>query len=520
MSLLVRRLSLVQRGPDNRRKVSNSSPLPSTVAAPASGPSHLRQGPSPNLSQVGTKSGGKAGRVSHCGPTEACPARNPALADATTSHRPPASFSTLPVETKLWILQLADADKTMLRNVGGTCRAWYNLCRPLRWQTLDLNNSTLETLLFFVQHVLPRHAVHVRSIVYDAATSQDLPYKRYTARWDAEKEKMYQAVEEVCDEEIGDGAPDVRARSLLVAEIIRACPHLEAVEIYEQALDKYSLEEYDLDAALFPVLEALRVVVASLTVLKLDVSPFSAPAIAEVIKQAVNLRELRLRQVYRISYGQAVGLVQTAVSRLQNIQVLDLDYAIPDNVGDRPFLSPVSRLTIEHKAKDYQPFTTLLLFLPNFASTLQHLDLHIHFESLIERYRRSSTNARRLPDFPVFPSLANALPAASDSPPPFLPSLTSLTLDLDSLNKYGCSSYEHDSAFCSSPVTHITLRNFPIHKTYRDNTDLDILLAFLTHHKRRTLRSVRVEVKKSMPWPVPRDVKRWCRHNGVEYTAA
>ncbi|GAA5957699.1 hypothetical protein JCM10213_001330, partial [Rhodosporidiobolus nylandii] len=348
---------MARRKRPNRRKAPASDSPSFTAASPAPSPSHLQETRPSQPPQAATKDSDKATTVSHCASGEVADALSPARAAATPIHRPPASFATLPDESKLWILKLADADKLMLRNVGGTCRAWYTVCQPLRWQTVDLKYSSFQKLVSFVWDVLPAHAAHVRSLIYDGATSQDLQFNRCSYLWGAEDEKeslMRQTVEEICGEDIGAGAAiRMRARNLLVAMIIRACPRLEALELYERDLTgDYTLHEAEIDAALFPVLEALRSVIGSLTVLKLDVSPISAPTVAQLVRRAVNLRELQLHQVYR-KFPEPVGLVHPAISRLRNIQVLDLDYTIPKNVGDRPFLSPVKRLTIEHTARDY-----------------------------------------------------------------------------------------------------------------------------------------------------------------------
>ncbi|GAA5957714.1 hypothetical protein JCM10213_001336 [Rhodosporidiobolus nylandii] len=502
----------------------------------------------------------------------AADAPDPALAVAAPTTRPPASFTTLPDETKGWILVLADVDEAMLRDVGGSCRAWYTVCRPLRWKAMDLKESGLKKLVSFVQHILPLHGPHIRSLVYDAAAS---PADFRTPA--QEKRATLQAIEMITGSEVGEDqdSRQLRARALLVAEIVLASPNLQEVQLYESGAVVGLDDKSRVGWALYPILEVLPVVVANLRILKLDISPGSAPVVAKFIESAVQLEELRLRTTWMLQLEStpAHSLLRS-ISSLRHLRVLDVDFPVPDNVGASPFTSAVEHFTAKHFRWEGQLFSSLLSFLHHFAPTVRTLKLHSKFKatpppalhgnaggppffpprprplprpslggSLTPSTPRSPFSTVGHPattaPVPSFRPLASTLADSADPLPPFLPSLTSLSLDLDPPDgrEYPFRReewHERDAriklerkevhaflrAFCASPLTHITLRNFPIRNEGHSIDDLQILHAFLAHHQRRALQSVRIEIDDMVFWPVPQDVKQWCEQSGIECTLA
>ncbi|GAA6013524.1 hypothetical protein JCM11491_006109 [Sporobolomyces phaffii] len=284
-------------------------------------------------------------------------------------------------------------------NVSLINKEWHAVCASVIWQSPDLAERSLESLVYFHQHLLPKYAEHVESL-YLVQNSElildhdDVDDEEEEER-DVDEERENQVLGQV--EQIARVSPPAdaeiratRARSLLLAEIVKGAPNLVKVEFDspELALGDDDDAAPDLDVAAGGELEdhVLAAVQAraapgsandTISHLGYSVNPISATTYADVAALVAayraSLRSLRLD--CNSPRGDPAPLFRAvaSVAKLESLDLADSDFTFDVAALGQSVAWPLRRLVLgEFLELAPAAFATLV---NRFAPTLTILGL-------------------------------------------------------------------------------------------------------------------------------------------------
>ncbi|GAA6022307.1 hypothetical protein JCM11491_005258 [Sporobolomyces phaffii] len=241
----------------------------------------------------------------------------------------------------------SEPELASLQRLSLVNREFADLSYPWLWQDLSLEEKSGDRILDFIQHTLPRHARHVRSLAFGHTDAElanrpiglsrwghPIPPKETTDLIISTAERLSGILDP------GDIAPETRerrARSLLIAEIIRMCPNIERIDCesfqkHEIPDDAYEDDEivvnedavYRIDHALDAVRTHLGPKLTDLTLLVNDDSVTTEADVAHVLEACPNLVRLDLEVFCGYQDPDERKRLHRAVLNLRQLESLDV----------------------------------------------------------------------------------------------------------------------------------------------------------------------------------------------------
>ncbi|BGP13611.1 hypothetical protein JCM10213_007787 [Rhodosporidiobolus nylandii] len=449
----------------------------------------------------------------------------PAASSGSTSSssRPTSPFALLIPELKAAVAQevkLADDERRAEREARGrrksrkaaklsglgslalVSKGWWEVCRPMMWEHVNLRGRTTADLLFFIQTVLPRHAALVRCLSWNHNTTlnvdgvdpnedEGLGDQKPLSK---DEKRIVQTVEKLASVKRVNDAHfrRLRAIELLLAEAAKKCTKLVKVDfsnvlLFEHFLMNPSVSVKWVDYAQ----KALLMRPSTLQSLSLSFAfDFQEKEVTALIKACRYLKELSVEgSPLDINLDPQSASYRTflrMIFDLPKLEFLSLAIPLPSDMRTIPLTAPLRHLQLKG---DGRAFKSIEPFFARLSSTLTSLDLlpsadefgifdvrdskqdydgstavlplpnltHLTFaysfpDALLPRFADSPLRIARFED-PWLEnagfSVASLLSSSGNQLPP--PSLTFLASHLSTLKRVEVSLDEEASEYVSEP---------------------------------------------------------------------
>ncbi|GAA5997988.1 hypothetical protein JCM5350_001827 [Sporobolomyces pararoseus] len=268
-------------------------------------------------------------------------------------------------------------------------KEWHKACCSYIWQSPDLAERSLESLFHFQKNLLPKYSEYVDSLFLIQNGSnfleeeEESPYKMVDGTSEEEREeKLVEQVETVAGVEKpkDESIRQLRARSLVLGEIVKACPNLVKIEFdCPEIDDEEEEEEESMTTELRDyVVDALKQhanAFKSLSHIGYSLTPVSTSSYEDAASllstYSTQLRSLRLDCVSAPGDSDSIFNALLSLEKLESLDLADSDLAFDYSQLDVKW--PLRRLVLgEFLDLSTEAFSTLV---NKFSSTLEILNL-------------------------------------------------------------------------------------------------------------------------------------------------
>ncbi|GAA5958709.1 hypothetical protein JCM8115_000331 [Rhodotorula mucilaginosa] len=301
-----------------------------------------------------------------------------------------------------YLRDLGDALKwTALGALSLVNREFNEIATPHLWKELDFEDRANESILECIRTILPKHGKHVRTLDFGQSDprmlNEELPGSGYQSAdpfgyIPPSHRRIIEAAEQlngVSDQGVSSEIRHRRTRSLLMAQVVRMCPNVVAIdtEMLPKTRPDWSddLEDRDLtnpdivysvDHALDAVKQHLGSQLEDLTLLINEDGITTEGDVADLLLACPNLLRLQLdclapmgpRANRDTLYGALVGL-----TKLETFQVDAGDFVNDEFANEVDLQWPLKVLALS-EAEDLS-FPGFFALVHKFSSTLECLDL-------------------------------------------------------------------------------------------------------------------------------------------------
>ncbi|GAA5870960.1 hypothetical protein JCM1840_002739 [Sporobolomyces johnsonii] len=317
-------------------------------------------------------------------------------------------------------------------------REFSEICFPYLWQDVDFEDRSAESILVFLREIIPRHAKHIKSLAFgqsDEELLDDEPTVFATARnvlgsdYDARLKAVLDEAERfggVSAQGITEPMRKRRARSLVLAEVVKHCPNVEILDFEgfqktpisgNEDLDDFTEaveQAYPVDHALEAIKTHLGPKLTDLTFLINDDGVSTEGDVASLLSACPNLLRLELECLAPSgapAHREKLHEALLALDKLESLTIVTGDF-INDDFASRTISWPLKVLALA-ECEDLS-FASFFSLIHQFSSTLEVLDLdgtpHNNSETETKKY------LGRLVSLPKLDTLVLATP----HDPPFV----------------------------------------------------------------------------------------------------
>ncbi|GAA5966561.1 hypothetical protein JCM3765_000961 [Sporobolomyces pararoseus] len=278
-------------------------------------------------------------------------------------------------------------------NLSLTNKEWHKACCSYIWQSPDLAERSLESLFYFQKDLLPKYSEYVDSLylMQNGSTlleeDEESPYKMVDGTSEEEREeKLIREVEAVAGVEKpkDESIRQLRARTLVLAEIVKASPQLVKIEFdcpevddededeeeEEEEANSTELRDYVVD-----VLKQHANAFKSLSHIGYSLTPVSTSSYEDAASllstYSTQLRSVRLDCVSAPGDSDSILNALVSLEKLESLDLADSDFAF--DYSQLQVQWPLRRLVLgEFLELSTEAFSTLV---NKFSSTLEILNL-------------------------------------------------------------------------------------------------------------------------------------------------
>ncbi|GAA5965220.1 hypothetical protein JCM21900_003388 [Sporobolomyces salmonicolor] len=293
-------------------------------------------------------------------------------------------------------------------------REFSEMCFPYLWQDVDFEDRSAESILVFLREIIPRHARHIRSLAFgqsDEELLDDEPTVFATARnvlgsdYDARLKAVLDEAERlggVSAQGITEPMRKRRARSLILAEVVKHCPNVQILDFEgfqktpisgNEELDDFTEaveQAYPVDHALEAIKTHLGPKLTDLTFLINDDGVSTEGDVASLLSACPNLLRLELECIAPSgapAHRERLHEALLALNKLESLNVVIGDF-INDDFASRTISWPLKVLALA-ECEDLS-FPSFFSLIHQFSSTLEVLDLdgtpHNNSETETKKY--------------------------------------------------------------------------------------------------------------------------------------
>ncbi|GAA5982754.1 hypothetical protein JCM5350_006237 [Sporobolomyces pararoseus] len=308
------------------------------------------------------------------------------------------------------ILQEVNAsDLASLHNLSLVNREFAELAFPWIWHEINLEETSVESILVLVRDILSRHAQHVKSLAFGQSDPFIPPWDDLLQdenSWAGQS--LVEEIEKVCQVSAGTFSNETRkrrARSLLIGKVVAMCPNIEQVDceafqkhpIPEDAYDDdptiiNDLEVYRTDHALESIQTHLRSTLNDLTILVNDDGVSSEGDVAQLLENCPKLLRLDLEIYCAFKEPEERKRLHKALLGLDKLETLDVasgyfindefvklvldfekeDEEAEEGIRTNPYPALKCLALVECQDLSFESFFNLI---HRFSSTLEVLDI-------------------------------------------------------------------------------------------------------------------------------------------------
>ncbi|BGP15710.1 hypothetical protein JCM10213_006120 [Rhodosporidiobolus nylandii] len=274
-------------------------------------------------------------------------------------------------------------------------KEWYSLVAPVIWRELCLFPCSTESLLELVVEILPCQGKHVDQISFEERPISPLLEDGATDELPSPEGRALEVVEAAERLASLDVAPEweirvVRARTALLAQVVKSCPNVKALDI-EGPLRPITVKTGDEEETLvafsetevpYLALEAVKSLGGAVEALSLLLPPDGISTegdAATLLSSFPNLKSLEINCFTANGDEEAKkadrAALYTALSSLTKLEELDLGASnfVIDEFAALPLAFPLTHLALnEYNTLSFPSFITLV---ERFSATLESLEL-------------------------------------------------------------------------------------------------------------------------------------------------
>ncbi|GAA5947916.1 hypothetical protein JCM3765_007028 [Sporobolomyces pararoseus] len=311
------------------------------------------------------------------------------------------------VKTYNILQEINASDLASLHNLSLVNREFAELAFPWIWHEINLEETSVESILVLVRDILSRHAQHVKSLAFGQSDPFVPPWDDLLEDGNSwAGQTLVEEIEKLCQVSAGTLSIETRkrrARSLLIAKVVEMCPNIERVDC--EAFQKHpipedayeddptiinDLEVYRTDHAIEAIQTHLRSTLNDLTILVNDDGISSEGDVAQLLENCPKLLRLDLEIYCAFKAPEERKRLHKALLGLDKLETLDLasGYFINDEfvklvlefekeeeaqeIRTNPYPALKCLALVECQDLSFESFYNLI---HRFSSTLEVLDI-------------------------------------------------------------------------------------------------------------------------------------------------